>query len=58
MLVVHADDIKVAATKEIADSVVEEFNKDFPTKHLGEIKWHMGSGYKSCLLYTSPSPRD
>ena len=37
--VVHVDDIKIKATKEITDSVVADVNK-------------------SCLLYTSPSPRD
>ena len=70
MLVVHVDDIKIAATKEVTDSVVFELNKRFPTKHLGEVMWYMGSEYRrdrekgtleisqTCLLYTSPSPRD
>ena len=46
MLVVHVDDIKFAATKEITDSVVADLNKRFPTKHLGEVTWYMGSKYK------------
>ena len=46
MLVVHVDDIKIAATKEITDSVVADLNKRFPTKHLGDVTWYMGSEYK------------
>ena len=46
MLVVHVGDIKIAATKEIKDSVVADLNKRFPTKHLGEVTWYMGSEYK------------
>ena len=46
MLVVHVDDIKIAATKEITDSVVADLNKRFPTKHLGEVTWYLGSEYK------------
>ena len=46
MLVVHVDGIKIAATKEITDSVVADLNKRFPTKHLGEVTWYMGSEYK------------
>ena len=34
-ILVHVDDIKFAATKETADSVVEDLNKRLPTKHLG-----------------------
>ena len=37
MLVVHVDDIKITATKEITDSVVEDLNNRFPTKHFGEV---------------------
>ena len=37
MLVVHVDDIKIAATKEIMDSVLADLNKRFPTKQLGEV---------------------
>lgn len=44
--VVHVDDIKIKATKEITDSVVADVNKRFPTKHLGEVTWDMGSQYK------------
>ena len=100
MLVVHVDGIKIAATKEVTDSVVADLNTRFPTKYLGEVTWYMGSEYRrdrekgtleisqtqfirnvvdrfgitktspipaspsldlryvSCLLYTSPSPRD
>ena len=39
MLVLHVDDIKIAATKEVTDSVVADLNKRFPTKHLGEVTW-------------------
>ena len=56
MLVVHVDDIKIIATKEMTDSVVADLNKRFLTKHLHEVTWYMGSS--TCLLYTSPSPRD
>ena len=37
---------RISATKEVTDSVVENFNKRFPTKHLGEVTWYMGSEYK------------
>ena len=46
MLVVHVDDIKIAATKEITESVVADVNKRFPTKRLSEVTWYMGSEYK------------
>ena len=46
MLVVHVDDIKIAANKEVTDAVVADFNKTFPTKHLGEATWFMGSKYR------------
>ena len=46
MLVVHVDDIKIAATKGVTDSVVADLNKRFPTKHLGEVTWYMGSEYR------------
>ena len=46
MLVVHVDDIKIAATKEITVSVEADLNERFPTKHLGEVTWYMGSEYK------------
>ena len=46
MVVVRVDDIKIAATKKIVDSVVADLNKRFPTKHLGEVTWYMGSEYK------------
>ena len=37
MLVVHVDDIKIAATEEVTDSVVSDLNRRFLTKHLGEV---------------------
>ena len=47
MLVAHVDDIKIgAATKEITGSIVADQNKIFPTKHLGEVTWYMGSDSK------------
>ena len=48
MLVVHVDDIKIAATKRITDSVVADLSKTLSTNHLGEVTWYM-----ICLLYTS-----
>ena len=49
MLVVHVDDIKISATKENTHSVVADLNKRFPTTHLGEVTWYMGSEYKRDL---------
>ncbi|CAN0529103.1 unnamed protein product [Scytosiphon promiscuus] len=46
MVVVHVDDIKIAATKEIPDLVLADLNKRFPMKQLGGVTWYMGSGYK------------
>ena len=46
MLVVHVDDIKIAAAEEVTDSAVADVNKRFPTKHLGEVTWYMGSEYR------------
>ena len=46
MLVVHVDDIKIAATKEVTDSVVADLKKRFPAKHLGGVTWYMGIEYK------------
>ena len=46
MLVVHVNDMKIAATREFTDSVVTDINRRFPTKHLGEVTWYMGSEYK------------
>ena len=46
MSVVQVDDIKIAVTKEITDSVVQIYlNKRFPAKHLGEVTSYMGSEY-------------
>ena len=42
-LVFHVDDIKIAATEDVTDSVVDDVNKRFPTNHLGEVTWYMGS---------------
>ena len=42
----HVDDIQIAANKEITDSVVADLSKGFPTKHLVEVTWYMGSDYK------------
>ena len=47
MLVVRVDGIKIAAPKEVTDPVVAELNTIFPTKHLGEITWYMGSEYRT-----------
>ena len=45
MMVFHVDDIKIAAT-EVTEVVVSALNQRFPTKHLGEVEWYMGSEYK------------
>ena len=46
MLVVHVDDINIAATKEMTNTIVSDINERFPTKHLGEVTWYMGSDYE------------
>ena len=46
MLVVHVDDIMIAAAKWVTDAVVADLNKTFPTKRLGEATWYMGGEYK------------
>ena len=46
MLVVHFDDINIAATREITYSVVSDLNKRFPTKYIGVVTWYMGREYK------------
>ena len=46
MLVVHADDIKIAGTKEMTDSVVAGLRKRLPSQHLVEVTRYMGSKYK------------
>ena len=46
MMVFHVDDIKIAATEEVTEVVVSAPNQRFPTKHLGEVEWYMGSDYK------------
>ena len=33
----YVNDIKIASTKEVTGSVVADLNKEFHTKHLGEI---------------------
>ena len=45
MMVFYVDDIKIAATEEVTEVVVGVLNQRFPTKHLGEVEWYMGSGY-------------
>ena len=46
MLVVHVNDTKIVANKEVTDAVVADFNKKFPIKHLRKVTWYMGSEYK------------
>ena len=46
MLVFHVDDIKIAATEMVTEVVVSALNQRFPTKHLWEVEWYMGSEYK------------
>lgn len=43
MLVVHGDDIYIAGTKEITDSVVANLEMRFSAKFLGEKAVYMGS---------------
>ena len=46
MMVFHVDDIKIAGTEKVTEVVVSALNQRFPTKHLGEVEWYMGSEYK------------
>ena len=46
MLVFHVDDIKIAATEKVTGVLFSALNQRFPTKHLGEVAWYMGSEYK------------
>ena len=46
MLVVRMNDIKIAATKEMTDSIVADIHKRLRTKHLGEVTCYIGSEYK------------
>ena len=57
MLVFHVDDIKIAATEKVTKVVVCAFNQRFPTKHLGEVEWFMGSEYERRPWWTSRSAR-
>lgn len=43
MVKIHVDGMKIAATKEVTDSVAADLNKRFPTKQLGEVTWYVGS---------------
>ena len=45
-LVFHVDDIKIAATEKVTEVEVSALNQRFPTNHLGEVEWYMGSEYK------------
>lgn len=53
-MVIHVDDIHVAASQDAANIVIGAHNDSFPTKNLGELSWHMGSKYKRvrehCIL--------
>ena len=40
-MVFHVDDIKIAATEEVTEVVVNAFNQIFPTKHLGKVEWYV-----------------
>ena len=46
VLAVYVDGINIAATIEVTHAVVADLNKRFPTKHLGEVTWYMGSEYR------------
>ena len=46
MMVVHADDVKIAVTEEVTEMVVSTSTQRFPTKYLVEVEWYMGSEYK------------
>ena len=45
-MVFHVDDIKIAATEEVTEVVVSALNQRFPTKHLGDVEWYIGSECK------------
>ena len=46
MLVFHVDVIKIAATEKVTEVVASALHQRFPTKHLGQVEWYMGSEYK------------
>ena len=46
MIVFHVDDIKIAATEEVTEVVVNALNRRFPTKRVSEVEWYMVSEYK------------
>ena len=39
MLVVHVDDVRMAPTKEVTDSVVADLKYIFPTSYFSEVTW-------------------
>ena len=41
----HADDIMIA-TEEVTKVIAGALNQRFPTQHLGEVEWYMGSEHK------------
>ena len=46
ILVFHVNDIKIASTEKVTEMVDSALNQIFPTKHLGEVAWYMGSECK------------
>ena len=42
ILVVHVDDVLVSGEKEACDELHHTLNEQFPTEHLGELKWYLG----------------
>ena len=46
MMVCHVDGSKIADTEELTEVVVSTLNQRFPTKHLGEVRWYIGSEYR------------
>ena len=46
MVVMHVDDILFGGARSVSEEVVAALNDVFPTKHLGEVAWYMGSEYR------------
>lgn len=46
MVVIHVDDIELAASKEIENVAIDSLIDRFPTKNLTELSWNMKSECK------------
>ena len=45
-VVIHVGGIGFAGVDLVSNNVVEALNNTLPTKHLGELSWYMGIGYR------------